>query len=125
MHKPLLTFIFLWYEQYKNTNKLGQFSIAQYIDVQCSLQVHKLYRVRCSYFPFFFLGLFQVKSSVKDMASTCTSQQCFHKSVFFPISIPPTVALLSIFKARSSSERSGKCWRKTARECSCKCEKNS
>ena len=40
MHKPLLTFIFLWYEQYKNTNKLGQFSIAQYIDVQCSLQVH-------------------------------------------------------------------------------------
>ena len=65
MHKPLLTSIFLWYEQYKNTNKLGQFSIAQYIDVQCSLQVHSATvqskMVSKIYFPFFFLGLFQVK----------------------------------------------------------------
>ena len=40
--KPSLTSIFLWYEQYDNTIKLGQFSIAQYIDVQYSLQVHSV-----------------------------------------------------------------------------------
>ena len=38
--KPSLTSIFLWYELYENKNKLGQVSIAQSIDVQCSLQVH-------------------------------------------------------------------------------------
>ena len=117
--KPSLTSIFLWYEQNENTNKLGQFSIAQYIDEQSICTEKDALIFLFSFWDFsrsnLLLGIWHVLVLVNNVFI----------NVFFPISIPPTVALLSIFKARSSSERSGKCWRKTARECSCKCGKNS